>query len=176
MEIKVDLSKARPLDVPPEPVAAVGPVSGEPTRTLADRNRGWNAEPVPKKYILYHEPADLPEFGIPADPDLVWTPARRGEMLEIQTDAGGLYYVWFGDSDIGGKFTSMILNPKYIAAFKAWKSSPKEPSDPRSSKLPWDNIFEYEDHFSERVRCGCPVVMMWIPNQSFLKVGAANGN
>jgi hypothetical protein len=139
--------------------------------TIQHRNRGWDAEGIPpKKYILYHEPADLPEFGIPADPDLAWTPARAGQMLEIQTDAGGLYYVWFGEISIGGKYENKILNPRYVAAFKAWKSSPRGPVDPRI-KHPWEKIFEYEDHFSERARCGCPVVMMWIPPQSFPKPG-----
>jgi hypothetical protein len=136
--------------------------------TIQKRNRGWDAEPVPKKYILYHEPADLPEFGIPADPDLAWKPEYAGQMLECPTDAGGLYYVWFGEHTIGGKHQNMILNPRYVAAFKAWKSSPREPLDPRITE-PWKRIFEYEDHFSERARCGCPVLMMWIPNQSFPK-------
>ena len=136
-------------------------------------NVGWDALPVPKKFIAYYEPADLPAYGLPAAPEFAWSPERALDTVEW-TDESGIYYVKYSPvkpvKDRG--LYNVILNPRYVAAFKAWKSSPREPVDPRI-KNPWENIFEYENHFSETARCGCPVLMMWIPNQSFPKPGSS---
>jgi hypothetical protein len=142
---------------------------GEPKiYTLEDRNRGWDAEPCPRKYISYYEPSDLPQFGIPADPDLAWKPEFTGKMLELATDAGGLYYVWFTEFSIAGKRENRIVNPRYIAAFKKWKSSPRQPFDSFVTE-PWRNIFEQEDRLVKLIHEREPILMMFIPNQTFPK-------
>jgi hypothetical protein len=155
-----------PLE-PLAPVVILKPGERKP-QTLEDINRGWDASPVPKKFIAYYTPEDLPAFGLPADPDFTWTPERTLETIAFTDDQGSKYYVKFSPYRGG---TNWILNPKYVAAFKAWKTSPREPLDPRVTE-PWKHIFQYEDHFSERVRGGCPVMLMWIPNQPFLKAAA----
>ena len=172
--------------VPAAPSASIAPLARGVQDTLiqynAIKNRvqtperlniGWDVLPVPKKFIAYYEPADLPAFGLPAAPEFAWSPERALETVEW-TDESGIYYVKYSPvkpvKDKG--LYNLILNPRYVAAFKAWKSSPREPVDPRI-KYPWENIFEYENHFSKTARCGCPVLMMWIPNQSFPKPGSS---
>src|ERR1700729_3115350 len=89
-------SKPTPQEqaVAASPSAEVAPaeLSGKQTYPglLAEYNRGWDASPIPKKFIAYKEPADLPAFGIPADPDLAYNPSREFEGLEITTDLGGV--------------------------------------------------------------------------------------
>ena len=150
----------------PTPAAPVNPGSPSAPKvwTLEDYNRGWDASPVPKKFICYYEPADLPGFEIAADPDLAPMPHREGKTLAIATDLGGKYWVDFGGVCIGGKNKNYILNPRYVAEFEKWKAIHPHGEPFTGEKPSPENIFNYECYLSRYNANGdCPVMMMFVP-------------
>ena len=139
----------RKLDTPEEPEeATVSNASGSspaplvsPKRSVIERNVGWNALPVPCKFITYDVPEDLPQFGIPALSAFAITRERGDWDGEIQAPTGTPYYVQFTAG-----MTARVLNPKYIPAYRDWKSKkfpnglPDEFSDWYIRWLTWSDI------------------------------------
>jgi len=112
-----------------------------PKRSVIERNVGWNALPVPRKFITYDVPEDLPQFGIPALSAFAITRERGDWDGEIQAPTGTPYYVQFTSG-----MTARVLNPKYIPAYRDWKSKrfpnglPDEFSDWYIRWLTWPDI------------------------------------
>jgi hypothetical protein len=139
----------RKLDTSEEPAeAGEAAASGSspaplvsPKRSIIERNVGWNALPVPRKFINYDAPADLPQFGIPALPAFAITSARGDWDGEIGAEDGTPFYVQFT-----GGMTARVLNLRYVPAYRAWKakrfpnSLPDEFSDFYIRWLSWPEI------------------------------------
>jgi hypothetical protein len=139
----------RKLDASEEPEeATVSNASGSspaplvsPKRSILERNVGWLAQPVPRKFITYETPEDLIQFGIPALSAFAITSARGDWDGEIFAEDGTPYYVQFT-----GGTTARVLNPKYIPAYRSWKAKrfpgglPDEFSDWYIRWLSWSDI------------------------------------
>jgi hypothetical protein len=139
----------RKLDTPEGPEEATEPTAFGPSpaplvspkRSVIERNVGWNALPVPRKFINYDVPEDLPQFGIPALSAFAITRERGDWDGEIQAPTGTPYYVQFTAG-----MTARVLNPKYIPAYRDWKSKrfpnglPDEFSDWYIRWLTWSDI------------------------------------
>jgi hypothetical protein len=98
---------------------ATQPVAVSKLRSLAEINDGWDDPLVPRKFITYRKPEDLAAFGIPADSDFAPTEKLLGQTAKVTLDNNGaVYWVRFAE---GLREENSILNPRYIAAYKAWK-------------------------------------------------------
>jgi hypothetical protein len=124
---------------PVAPVNILQPKPLPPKLSVEELNIGWDHPQLPKKFIEYYEPADLPDFGIPADPGFTWLSYRDGSIREIAT-ASGVYYAysnefWFS---FDGPRINRVLNPKYIDAYASWQSQyPREPNTVFVEELDW---------------------------------------
>jgi hypothetical protein len=104
-------------------------------QTLADLNAGWNAEPIPKKWIAYLEPADLIPYGIPDDAEFAWKTEYRGQICKVTLSDGAIYWVSFPEF-VFGFATNRVLNPRYLEAYRTWKTK-RFPRGLPDKSSPW---------------------------------------
>jgi hypothetical protein len=147
-KVVLDFSTALPVTIPVETSALPEVTPAKKQRTLAEINDGWDDPFVPKKFLKYGTPEDLIAYGIPADPDFKPTEKLLGQMAKVRLDSNGeVYWVRFAES-IGDQ--SSVLNPRYIAAYQAWKAK----------RLPPNTIPEKHDDWFLRFSSWCEVQAM----------------
>jgi hypothetical protein len=82
-------------------------------QALTRRNRHWNTQPVPCKFLMFYEPSDLAAFGI-ADP--INDPRHVFVDVTDENKDGSPF------GKLNPQSPNRVLNPSYLDAYRAWKT------------------------------------------------------